>query len=301
LPKNKKEHQEKQSVEIPLQNYLLFNVITHLPAFYALVLLFYYYFPLMKLIHLNTLFGLTSSVILGIDNFWLYIFAPLYLIGEVVLFIALQVGMAKIFDIYWNHKSPPTEGLFQRTFGKKDVLDMRIKYYHYRGYIIKDPLWYASKSPFPWLINWVLKTIGHNEIEKGVTYIDAAPSLEFTTIRKDAIILMGVVYSSHVVDSLYGNLTIKRVTIGENSVLYPGSIYAPGTNIGKDCNFLPHSMTPKDFATDEEHRFYNGTPAKSYDQSFGGVLSLLDSKATEIFKEKGFLSGEEINQYLLKK
>ena len=210
------------------------------------------------------------------------------------MFIWLQIGIAMLFDAYWNRKSPPVEGLFVRTFGEKDVADPRIKYYHYRGFIIKNPLWYASKSPFPWLINTVLIKVGHNEIDKSVAYMDACPSLEFTTVKKNAVVMMGVLYSSHVIDSLYDNLTIKRFTIGENSILYPNSVYAPGTTIQDNCNFLPVAMTPKDYKTNDNIKFYNGTPAKPFDHIYNGVFSTLDPKALEIFRQKGYILGNDL-------
>jgi hypothetical protein len=294
VPNQLKNEKETQSVEIPVQIYFIINTLIHIFTFYVILALLLSYQPIMYFFHVNTLFGQTNSNILGIEDFWLYFFLPLYLIMCLVVFIGLQIGIAMLFDSYWNRKSPPTEGLFYRTFSKKDVADPRIKYYHYRGFIIKNPLWYASKSPFPWLINLVLTKVGHNVIDKSVIYIDAAPSLEFTTVKKNAVVMMGVLYSSHVIDSLYGNLTIKRVIIGENAILYPNSVFAPGTTIDKNCNMLPHTMTPKDFKTDENKKFYNGTPAKPCDHVYNGVFSRLDPKALEIFNQKGFVLGEEI-------
>lgn len=297
---NENKDQQTQSVELPVMNYFYINTLIHFVVFYVIMGLLLLYKPLSLFIHLDTLFGLTNSVVFGINYFWLYFFFPLYLIFCLFMFIWIQIGIAMLFDAYWNRKSPPVEGLFQRTFGEKDVADPRIKYYHYRGFIIKNPLWYASKSPFPWLINTVLVKVGHNQIDKNVVYMDACPSLEFGTVNKDAVIMMGVLYSSHVIDSLYGNLTIKRVTIGENSILYPNSVFAPGTTIQDNCNMLPFSMTPKDYRTEDNSKYYNGTPAKPFDHIYNGVFSRLEPKALEIFKQNGFILGNDL-ETLLKK
>lgn len=289
--KKRKEDSNKgkqQSVEVPIQVYFFVNItvfsIGGLPS--TLIIFFYLYLCL----------GLPSSSFLGIENFWTWFFFPLVIIFAAAICVYMMGWMSALFDKKWNKKSPPVEGLFQRVFGEKDVVDMRIKYYHYRGFVIKWPLWLAAKSPFPWLQNWVLRYVGHNKIDKTATYIDAFPSLEFSELEKEVVFLPGAMASSHVVDSLFGNLTIEKLKVGNNSTLHSNSILAPGSKIHEENTLMPFTFAIKKWESSPNSKFYNSSPAKSFEERYKGIFSLLNEKALKIFQEKGQITGKEIEE-----
>lgn len=278
---------KQQSVEVPIQVYFFVNItvfsIGGLPS--TLIVFFYLHFCL----------GLPSTTFLGIEDFWTWFFFPLIIIFATAVCIYMMGWLSALFDKKWNKKSPPVEGLFQRVFGEKDVVDMRIKYYHYRGFVIKWPLWVAAKSPFPWLQNWVLRYVGHNKIDKTATYVDAFPSLEFSELGKNVVFLPGAMASSHVVDSLFGNLTIEKLRVGENSTLHSNSILAPGSKIHEQNSLMPFTFAIKRWESISNVKYYNLSPAKSFEDKYAGVFSVLPKKMQEIFQNKGYVLGTEID------
>ena len=61
------------------------------------------------------------------------------------------------------------------------------------------------------MVNFVLRDMADNKIDKDVIYGDAYVSLEFTDLQQGAVIMDGSTLSSHVNDSIFGNLTIEEV------------------------------------------------------------------------------------------
>ncbi|MHA1821296.1 MAG: hypothetical protein ACTSU2_11940 [Promethearchaeota archaeon] len=290
------ENKEEQMVSVPIFVYLELNLITGVLTFFIPLLIFLGYILFMNNTDANTLFHLAPSTIMGIDNFWTYVFLPPILILCLISYIVSVILVSNIFVKKWNKKSPPVQGVFDRKFNDKDVEDQRIKYYHYRGFIIKYPLWIASKLFFPWMGTWALKKIGHNHIDKNVILVQAMPSLEFTTLKSGVIYLPGASSSSHVVDSIFGNLSILEVHVGENSIVHSGVMVGPGALVEENNNIMPNTLCPKRWRKKGEGFFHSGTPAKPIDKIYSGIFSVLPSDAQEIYKEKGAITFEEIEE-----
>ncbi len=269
--------EQEQRVNFPIYNNFLIHFIVFVLPIYPLIILFLIYF-LLIINYFENIFVL----------FWLYFFLPLVIIGAYLLYIVGVVELTSLFGNYYNKKSPPEEGLFSRTFNDKDVEDERIKYYHYRGFIIKFPLWLAYKSPFRWISYWVLKKIGHNKLDKSMVYLEAFQTLEFSEIGKDVIVYPGSAASSHVVDSIFGNLTIEKVVLNDRSIIYPGSVMAPGCTLDEKSVFMPNVMCPKGWRTTKENKFFSGSPIKSIDNEYSGIFSLLPIEANEFYKKNDF-------------
>ncbi|MBD3351338.1 MAG: hypothetical protein GF364_07605 [Candidatus Lokiarchaeota archaeon] len=291
---------EEQEVAIPLGGYFGIHTVVFVGGVALPSMLMLYYGPLMRLIGLNNLFGLTNSVILGIQDFWIWFFFPLWLLLALFIFILMTAWISELFNKYWHNKSPPEQGLYRRKFSKNDVVDERLKYYHYRGFVIKWPLWLAMKSPFPWMKYWILRYIGHNNVDESAVYIDAFPCLEFSTLKKNAVVMCGGLISSHVVDSLYGNLTIKAISIGENTLLNCNTVMAPGAIVDDNNVFMPHTFAIKDWKSKDKVKFYSNSPARSIEDKYKGIFSVLPEAAKSVYKEKGYITGSKIRELLHK-
>ncbi len=275
--------QRQQSVQLPLLKYFFLNFLGFTLPLYPSFFLVAYYYPLTQLI--------------GIPWYLAWIFFPVYLIGAILLWIFLVIEFAAIVTRYWRKKSPPVEGVFHRTFTKGNVEDEHLKYYHDRGYIIKFPVWLASKSPFPWLLHRALTRIGFgNRIGKDVTLMDTIPGLEFTSIKDGATYYPGSATASHVVDSIFGNLTIKKITIDERASVFPHTIVGPGVHLEKGAALLPRSAGIKDWKSKKPKKFYSGSPGRPI-KNYEGVFSRLAPMLEERYKKQGYLLGTEIDRY----
>ena len=92
---------------------------------------------------------------------------PGFLVLLYFLYLILLIEFTALWVRRWNKKSPPAEGVFKRVLEDEDSKEGKMmKYYHKRGFIIKFPMWLTSKSPFPWLINRVLRRVSHNNLGK---------------------------------------------------------------------------------------------------------------------------------------
>jgi len=281
--------QQQQNVQLPILKYFFINFFSFTIPLYPSFFLVAYYYPLMRLLLEN----------LDIHLFWAWVFFPLYLLGTILLWIFLVIEFAAMITRFWRKKSPPTEGVFHRTFTERDVEDERIKYYHDRGYIIKFPVWLASKSPFPWLLKYALRRIGYqNYIGKDVTFMDTIPGLEFTTIKDGVTYYPGSSTASHVVDSIFGNLTIKKLKLEENSSVFPHVIIGPGVHLEENKALLPRSAGIKDWKSKKGKKYYSGSPGKPIEQ-YEGVFSRLPKLLQERFKKQGFLLGRDIDRHII--
>jgi hypothetical protein len=192
------------------------------------------------------------------------LFMPGIFIGVNLAYLISLVYSTYIVMRYWDKKSPPVEGVFDRKFSGNDAADPRIQYYHRRGFIIKLPVFYAKKSIFPWTVHWVLIKLGHNKIHPDAMYLDSFSALEFTELGPGFVGGDGIVLSSHVVDSIFGKLTIQRCKCEQNAVVHTNAIMAPGSTMGPDCSIFPNSFAIKGQKAENPGEFYIGIPGKTF-------------------------------------
>ena len=191
----------------------------------------------------------------------------------------------RLLNKYYEHKSPSTEGVYAREFKDGNVTDPAIHYYHLRGFMYKWPVWMAKKSIFPWLVNFVLRDMAGNNIDKDAMYGDTYVSLEFTNLEAGSVIMEGVVLSSHVVDSVFGNLTLKHVTVQNNGVMHANSTMAPGGNISSGIALGPRAFVPKHYVMkSEDSQFLWGIPPKKWE--YASFLDLLPETFQTQWKAK---------------
>ena len=191
----------------------------------------------------------------------------------------------KILHWYYNKKSPAKTGVFSRKFTKHNVADRSVHFYHLRGFMYKWPVFISKKSIFPWMVNFVLRDMAANKINKDALYGDAYVSLEFTNLEQGAVIMDGVTLSSHVNDSIFGNLTIERVTVEKNGIMQTNSIMAPGGTISNGTTLGPKSYVPKGWRIEKvDSKFIYGAPAKKYRKL--SFIELLPKRFKEQWLEK---------------
>ncbi|MCF2141497.1 MAG: hypothetical protein K9W44_15690 [Candidatus Lokiarchaeota archaeon] len=219
-------------------------------------------------------------------SIWVQILlAPGIFMVSVYLLIWSMSKFCRILNTYYDKKSPPKEGLYSREFDKRNVVDPAVHYYHLRGFMYKWPVWVSKKSIFPWMVNYVLRDMAGNKIHKNAYYGDSYVCLEFSELSDGVVIENGAVISSHVVDSIFGNLTVKKVFMKKNAVLNSTAVMAPGTNIDENCAVGPRSFVPKNWQiSGEKSEFIYGVPSKYFD--YRNFLDLLPESFQTQWEEK---------------
>jgi acetyltransferase-like isoleucine patch superfamily enzyme len=193
--------------------------------------------------------------------------APLVFWALYFIYLGVTVLVTHAFLQHYEKKSPAMPRVLKRQFKDKNHPDyILLHYYHLRGAIVKYSLWITQKCPFPSLLARVLHYYGHNEIGKRVMYENCFPGLEFTRIGDNVVMEVGTALSTHVVESLYGNLVIARVSVdadavvGINSVVGPGITVAAGFQMGD--NNMAYRNWPLVKQPGNDSTFFNGSPSK---------------------------------------
>ncbi len=211
--------------------------------------------------------------------------APILFILGFFIVIWSCSKFCRLLNLYYDKQSPPREGVYSREFTAKNVADRDLQYYHLRGFMYKLPVFWAKKSIFPWMVNYVLRDMAGNEIHKNAYYGDAYVALEFSELGDGAVIENGCTVSGHVVDSIFGNLTLKKVTMEKNSTLNATGIMAPGSRLSENVAVAPRSFVTKDLIlTTEKSEYYYGGPAKKSD--YRNFLDLLPPDFQKQWKSK---------------
>ena len=253
------EEGSKKTVELPVFDFIKINLLSFLIPLYfclGLFLLFEYLFiipfQIPLIVHLLIL--------------------PGFLMLLYYIYILVLIEFCAIWVRKWNKKSAPQQGVFKRVLDDKNSPEWHmIKYYHKRGFIIKYPMWIASKSPFPWLLNRLLRKVGHNKIGNNVIYCDGYSGLEFTEIGDNSFIYPSSALSSHEVNSIFGKLNILEIKLGTNTTLYPGIIVGPGALLRDNYVIYPNTVLHKNWRGKPDNFYYQGSPGhpieiKEYDK-----------------------------------
>jgi hypothetical protein len=251
LTGNKGENEEK-GVELPIIEFFLINFISFLmPLYINLGLFLCLEYIFLKFYTFYSLAHLSFFVFLIIFLYYTYILV-------IIEFCAYWVRR-------WNKNLAPKQGIFQRVLDDHTSNEGKIlKYYHRRGFIIKFPVWLSSKSPFPWLLNRALRRIGHNQIDKNVIYCDSFVGLEFTNLHKNVFLYPTSAISSHAVNSIFGKISIMKIILEENTVLYPSVIVGPDAKTKENYVIYPLSVLHKSWRGKIGKEYYSGEPATPF-------------------------------------
>jgi hypothetical protein len=194
---------------------------------------------------------------------------PLIVIVNYVGYIWLMAKFCKFLGWILEKKSPPKTGVFSRKFSEHQMADPAMDYYHLRGFMYKWPVWVAKKSIFPWMVNYVLNEIGGNKYHRDSLYGDSFVSLEFTEFEEGVVVGDGICISSHVVDSIFGNLTLEYVKLEKNAIVHSNAVIAPGSVI-PPISIAPRSFCVKNWKWSpkkeeaKDAKFVWGVPTRKY-------------------------------------
>ncbi len=241
--------EEEKTVELPTIDFFKISFITFLVPLYVCLALFLIF---------EYLFIIRFSIPVIIH----FLLLPGFLFLLYYIYLIILIEFAAFWTRSWNKKSPPKQGVFERILNDVNCPEGKmIKYYHKRGFIVKFPVWFTSKSPFPWLVNRALRRIAHNKIGHNVIYCDSYVGLEFTDIGNNVFIYPTSMLSSHAVNSIFGKLSILEIKIGEGTVFYPGTISGPGVLTINDYVIFPNSLLHKSWRGKPGMKYYQGSPA----------------------------------------
>ncbi len=247
-----REKWEKQEVSFRRSPYFFVSLFQCCIPFFFLFGLNYLVYLFHHQTNLHVLSYVLTAPIMFLANYWGYRF--------------LMIKLTKLVTDHYERQSPSREGTFERKFSKKKAgMESKVlRYYHLRGFAYKYPVFITKKSLFPWLVNYALNQMANNEISKNATYGDAFVGLELTKLSDGTIIMDGTAISSHVVDSLFGSLTIKKVKLEENAVVSSLTAVAPGTVVCKNNKVGPRSFCTKDWKACKKYGGFTwGTPPKN--------------------------------------
>ncbi|MBN2151762.1 MAG: hypothetical protein JW839_09970 [Candidatus Lokiarchaeota archaeon] len=199
------------------------------------------------------------------------VLAPLIFWSLYFVYLGTTVLVTRAFLAYFDLRSKPSSTVLRRQFKDKGHPDYRtMHYYHMRGAVVKYPVWIVLKCPIPSLIARVSKYLCHNVIGKRILHENSYPGLELTEIGDDVVLEAGSTVSTHVVESLYGNIVRQRVEVGRgvvlgiNSVIGPGAVVADGSHVGD--NSIAYQKWPLVKQEGIEGDFFNGMPARHRDE-----------------------------------
>jgi len=230
------------SAKLEIQKYILAILFVWGYSWIPSIVLGYYYYKFC-IIPINYIFldffliftnwkYITISILTPLVAILLYIFRLFFLV------ILSKIGIESI-----NLFSPMKELVAAKGIGKQEA--RAVNAYHLRGVILRVLIWSIGKSPFPWLINWALNFVGVSKIGKGTTMEDQIYCREFLETGKNAYIGQGSIVSSHLVEGKYGAITLKKVHIGDNSVVNAHNPISPGVYLEPYTEFLPMSGVTK--------------------------------------------------------
>ncbi|MHA2280326.1 MAG: hypothetical protein ACXAC5_05705 [Promethearchaeota archaeon] len=244
------DEKEEKTVELPAFDFFKINFISFLVPLYMCLgffLLFEYFF-------IN---------LFAIPIFIHFLILPGFLLLLFYTYLILLIEFTALWARRWNKKSPPKQGVFARDLDDLKSPEGRImKYYHKRGFIIKYPMWLTSKSPFPWLVNRVLRRISHNKIGKNVIFCDSYVGLEFTNLEDNVFIYPSSGLSSHAVNTIFGKITMMELKLGKNTTLYPGNIVGPNAITTENNVIYPNTVLHKNWRGKPGKFHYQGSPGR---------------------------------------
>ncbi len=204
------------------------------------------------------LFPLLSSPIESTLSTLLVFFScPLILLTLYIFKLFCSASMAKFYYWIFNKVRPRKEMINALPRGEtaKDV-----QMYWTRNFFLRMIKWEFTKCPFPWLVNWMFNYVGSSKIGKN-TVIDKGGYIcqEYLELGENCYTGPMSGQSSHVNEGIYGGFTLKKIIMGDNSVLCTRCMLAPGVEVGDNTQILTMSGVTK-FSKLKQNSNYYGLP-----------------------------------------
>jgi len=193
------------------------------------------------------------AIFKNINSLVIFLVTPLFLITIYIINLLLVIFFTKLLYKLILHLNPVKEGVFHWKDKNNDY-----KQYFKRSFILRYVKWKIQKSPFPWLINYAFNYIGNCEIGINSVMEDSYLAKELLKIG-DNTYVGKVLLANHLWDK---NLTIEKITIGDNVTIPDNCCISPGTEIQENVSLLPLSVTTKNDKLSADSIYYNAPLTK---------------------------------------
>ncbi|MFX1375792.1 MAG: DapH/DapD/GlmU-related protein [Promethearchaeota archaeon] len=181
---------------------------------------------------------------------------PLVLVVCYLIRLLLIGVITRGFWKYSQKKSPSKDGLIPRNFPSKIL-----KYYHFRGFLMKYGKNIFTKGMFPWLSNWFYNFVGASKIGKGSTLEESPTNDKFIEVGENCYVGVNSTLASHVVEGIFGNISYFKVSLGDNSTVAAMNIIGPGSEVNNNAYLLPLASATK-HSVIKGNNYYWGIPLR---------------------------------------
>ena len=271
------------SAKIEMEKYIFAILFLWGYSWIPSIILGYYYYKIC-IVPIQHIFLDFFLIFTNWQYFLISVLTPLVAIFLYIFRLFFLVFLCKIAIALINSISPMKELVAAKGIGKEEA--RAVNAYHLRGVVLRILVWSIAKSPFPWLINWALNFVGVCKIAKGTTMEDHVYCKEFLETGKNVYIGQGSGVTSHVVEGKYGAITLKKIYLGDNSVISAHNAISPGTYLEPYTEFLPMSGVTK-FHKIRGFAKYFGLPiGRLSTKSYLKIMQIPEEKKDLVYETK---------------
>ncbi len=155
------------------------------------------------------------------------LFFPIWLFILYFIFIFGIAIISKAFLLMINMIHKPKEGVFKAIKGDQDF-----EFWRLRVELKKLVFWVMNNGPLPWVVMWGFRWMGI-QVDFSSHMQDAWSDEGFIVFGRNITIGQGAVIMSSMVIGQY--LIIKKVILGDHSLVGGVAKIAPGTVIGREA------------------------------------------------------------------
>ena len=158
---------------------------------------------------------------------WIFILYFIFIFGVAI--------MTKAFLLIINMIHKPKEGVFLAKEGDQDY-----EFWRLRVELKKLVFWLMNNGPLPWIVMWGFRWFG-TKVDFSSHMQDAWADERFIEFGRNVTVGQGAVVMSSMIVGNY--LIIKKVILGDYTVVGGVSNIAPGTKMGKESVLGAFSST----------------------------------------------------------
>jgi len=158
---------------------------------------------------------------------WLFILYFIFVFGIAIF--------TKAFILIINMIHLPKEGVFRAEEGDRDY-----EFWRLRVELKKLVLWFMNNGPLPWIVMWAFRWL-NVRIDFSSHLQDAWVDGEFIEFGRNITVGQGAVVMSSMIVGNY--LIIKKIILGDHTVVGGVSNISPGTLMGKESVIGAFSTT----------------------------------------------------------
>lgn len=240
----------------------------------TILLTIYSYYVLLPIFKELVWFTVYSALI--------FFTCPFVLISLYLFNLFCFATMAKLY--YWMFNTIRIRKELINALPRGDTAN-DVQMYWIRNFFLRLIKWKFTKCPFPWLVNWMFNYVGSTKIGKG-TVIEKGGYIcqEYFELGENCYLGPMSGQSSHVNEGVYGGFTLKKISMGKNSVLCTRCMLAPGVEVGENTQILTMSGVTK-FSKLKANSSYYGLPVGKISEKRFNKYIQLPEKMKNIPKE----------------